>query len=280
MVDTIITMHNVSYRYPSGLLALNAIDLDIPKGKRIALLGANGAGKSTLMYLLNGILRPTEGFLTLENDRYSYKRKALRYLRSKVGLLFQDSDNQLLAPTVYEEISFGLINLVKDKNWVRCKVDEIIGAFGLHEISDRSPYELSAGQKKRVCLASVLAMEPELLVCDEPCSNLDPVSTQLTIDYLNDLNSLGKTVLVATHDVNMAYVWADHVIILKSGNVMCSGTPKEVFGNRRHIEDAGLHLPYMVNTAQTFIPNIKHCDLPLNNKELHQLLNGSLCKGS
>ena len=280
MADNILSLHNVSYRYPSGVLALNTINVAFPKGKRIALLGSNGAGKSTLMFLLNGILRPTEGFLAFKDKKISYKKKPLRMLRSKVGFLFQDSDNQLLAPTVYEEISFGLNNLGKDKEWVRKKVEEVIDAFCLHELTERSPHELSSGQKKRVCLASILAMEPELLVCDEPTSNLDPWHAKLTMNYLNNLNDEGKTILIATHDVNMAYEWAEYIIILKQGEINCFGNPKDVFSDRQLVEGARLNLPFIVETYLALSSDILHDDLPDNITELMKLLKQSLCTDS
>lgn len=280
MDEKIITLSNIHHRYSSGSLALNAIGLELPKGKKIALLGGNGAGKSTLMFLLNGILQPTEGYLSFESENFSYKKKDLRILRSKVGFLFQDSDNQLLAPTVYEEISFGLNNLGKNKEWVRKKVDEAIDASCLQELSDRSPHELSAGQKKRVCLASIVAMQPELLVCDEPTSNLDSKHSKLTMDYLNNLNNEGKTILISTHDVNLAYEWAEYVVILKNGELSCSGKTKEVFSSKKLVEAAGLNLPYIVETSYAMMPEIEMADLPTNTNELMKLIKQKLCKDS
>ncbi len=276
MENNIVSMSNVSYRYPTGKLALKSVSLSLPKGKKIALLGGNGAGKSTLMLLLNGILKPTEGNLLFDDEKIIYTKKVLRLLRSKVGLVFQDSDHQLIAPSVYEEISFGLYNLSKDKVWVRKKTDEVIDSFCLHELSERPPHELSAGQKKRVCLASVLAMEPELLVCDEPTSNLDPLNSKLTIDYLNQLNKQGKTILMATHDVNLAYEWANHIVILKEGVVVCQGNPKEVFSKQKLVVNSCLELPFIVETVSALFPALKDCDFPDNMKELQELLRQKL----
>lgn len=278
MADNIISLHRVSHQYSSGILALNNINAGLPEGKKIALLGGNGVGKSTLMFMLNGILRPSQGFLSYKGEKITYKKKALRALRSKVGFLFQDSDNQLLAPTVYEEISFGLNNLGKDKDLVRKEVDEAIEAFCLQNLSERPPYELSAGQKKRVCLASVLAMKPELVVCDEPTSNLDPKHSKLTMNFLDNLNREGKTILIATHDVNMAYEWAEHIIILNEGCISSSGCPKEVFSNKKIIEEAGLNVPYIIQISEAISSNLKTSDLPSNSVELEKLLKQKLCK--
>lgn len=277
MEDNILKLHEISYCYPSGVLALDSICLDLPKGKKIAMLGANGAGKSTLMFLLNGILKPTEGYLSYKQKKYSYKRKDLRTLRTNIGFLFQDSDNQLIAPTVFEEVSFGLTNMSSNKDWVRTKVDVAIEDFCLQNIKDRTPHELSAGQKKRVCLASILAMEPEVVICDEPSSNLDSKHTQLTFNYLNNLNKKGKTILIATHDVNLAYEWADYIIILKQGKQLGNGTPKDIFGNTQLIKEAGLNLPFLVEASYKLYSNLNISDLPLNMLEFKNLINKHVC---
>lgn len=280
MAENIITLHNVSYKYPSGTLALNSINLGLPKGKKMAILGGNGAGKSTLILLLNGILKATTGLLRYESVEYNYKKSWLRELRSKIGLLFSDPDNQLIAPTVYEEISFGLHNISRNKEWIRKKVEEALETFCLHELSNKPPHELSAGQKKRVCLAAVLAMEPEVVVCDEPASSLDPWHARLTFDYLDWLNEQGKTVLISTHDVNQAYSWADYIIILKKGKVLISGNPKEVFSKKDLIEDAGLNLPFIVEACYALLPGIKALNLPGTMEDFKKLLKLVQCMDS
>ncbi|MDA3892515.1 MAG: ATP-binding cassette domain-containing protein [Salinivirgaceae bacterium] len=277
MDKSIIDIHHASYSYPSGTLALDGINLSLPKGKKIALLGGNGAGKSTLMLLLNGVLVPTSGHLSFDDTKYNYKKSKLRELRSKVGLLFSDPDNQLIAPTVYEEISFGLNNLLRDKQRVRAKVEDTLDAFCLHDIQRKTPHDLSAGQKKRVCLASILAMEPEVIICDEPSSSLDPWHTNLTFNYLDSLQEKGKTILISTHDVNLAYSWADHTIILKKGKVLISGASKDVFSKKDIIEEAGLNLPFIIDACNAFIPELKANELPANMDEFKKLLKSTLC---
>jgi cobalt/nickel transport system ATP-binding protein len=263
MVESIISLKKVCYKYPSGVLAVDGLNVELPKGQRIALLGGNGAGKSTMLLMLVGILRPDNGSVAFQSSPYQYKRKALREIRKKVGFLFQDSDNQLLAPTVYEEISFGLTNLYigehrkmnsSIRNRVHEKVQTIMDDFHLADLANRPPHELSAGQKKRVCLASILAMKPEVLLCDEPTSNLDAKHAQLTMEYINKLNNEGKTVLIATHDVDLAYEWADQIIILKDGKALCNGKPQDVFGNAELIENADLKQPYLVRVADAICP--------------------------
>ncbi len=280
MVKSIITLCNVSYKYPSGTLALKSINLGLPKGKKIAVLGGNGAGKSTLLLLLNGILKATTGLLSYGSVEYNYKKSGLRELRSRIGILFSDPDNQLIAPTVYEEISFGLNNISRDKEWIRNKVEEALDTFCLHDLSNRPPHELSAGQKKRVCLAAVLAMEPEVIVCDEPASSLDPWHARLTFDYLNRLNEQGKTILISTHDVNQAYSWADYIIILKKGEVLISGSPKDVFSKKDLVEDAGLNLPFIIEACYALLPEINTSDLPGTMDDFKKLLKLTQCVDS
>ncbi len=246
-MESSIQLNDVSFTYPNGLEALKSINLSLPKGKKIALLGGNGAGKSTLMLLLNGILKPTSGFLKYENSTYKYNKKGLRALRSKVGLLFPESDNQLIAPTVYEEISFGLLNLYTDNELVKIKTDAIINEFSLQEFVNRPPHQLSSGQKKRICLAAILAMEPEFVVCDEPASNLDPNYSDIIFTHLDHLKAKGKTILIATHDVNQAYSWADYVIVLNKGEIASQGKPEVVFSDKSVLQNSNLKQPFIID---------------------------------
>ncbi len=280
MAKSIIDLHTVWHSYPLGNVSLEDVNLSLPKGKRIALLGGNGAGKSTLMLLLNGIFKPTKGYLYFNGQRFRYNKRALRELRSRVGFVFQEPDDQLIAPTVFEEISFGLYNLNRDKQWVRERTEKAVDEFCLHHLSDKPPHNLSTGQKKRICLASVLAMEPEVLVCDEPASSLDPWHANLTFNLLNRLHQQGKTVLISTHDVNRAYTWADHIVLMNEGKVIMTGAPKEVFSKQAAIEEAGLHLPFIVETCYALMPDLDSQKLPSNMEEFKEFLNVSLCMDS
>ena len=280
MADSVLDLNTVWHSYPSGNDSLKNVNLSLPEGKRIALLGGNGAGKSTLMLMLNGLLRPSKGHLCYNSRRITYKKSALRELRSKVGFVFQEPDDQLIAPTVFEEISFGLYNLNPDKQWVRERVEKTIDAFCLRHLSDKPPHNLSAGEKKRISMASVLAMEPEVLVCDEPTSSLDPWHADLTFNLLNGLHQKGKTVIISTHDVNRAYTWADHIVLMKEGEVIITGGPKEVFSKQALIQEAGLHLPFIVETCYALMPELNSLNLPLTMEEFKKFLNVSLCMDS
>ncbi len=247
MSDSIITFDNVSYKYSCGTIALNNVNLDIPRSKKSVILGANGAGKSTLMLLLNGILKPESGSLLYNKIEYNYSKKKIRVIRNDIGILFQDSDSQLIAPSVYEEITFGLCNISNNKDWIKSQANMVIESFKLNDIIDKPPHQLSDGQKKRVCLAAIVAMEPEVIVCDEPASNLDPQSTEMMFNYLDKLNSQGKTIIISTHDVNHAYEWADSIIVMNRGNVIAQDTPTNVFSDNELINSSGLKIPSIID---------------------------------
>ncbi|MFW6352574.1 MAG: energy-coupling factor ABC transporter ATP-binding protein, partial [Bacteroidota bacterium] len=267
MNKSIISIHHVTHEYSSGERSLDDLSLELPRNKKIALMGCNGAGKSTLMLMLNGILRPAKGKLSYDGEKYLYKKKFLQKLRARVGFLFDNPDDQLIAPTVFEEISFGLKNISGDKDWVRRRTHEIIKDFHLESVSQNPPHDLSAGQKKMVCLAAILAMEPEVLVCDEPASGLDPRHEELTFRYLNKLHERGKTILISTHDVNQAYDWADYVIILNKGKVVTEGEKKEVLSNRESLKMAGMDLPFLVEASYCLDPELKTSELPATMSE-------------
>lgn len=263
-----ITLHQVSYRYSNGVMALKDINLSIFQGKKTAILGRNGAGKSTLLFLLNGINKPSTGTLKLKDIPYRYDNRSLRNLRRQVGLLFPDPDAQLVAPSVYEEISFGLLNISNEKKWVEQRVDQALERFELEAIAKIAPHQLSAGQKKRVCLAAIMAMEPEVLVCDEPASSLDPYYTRQMFDELDKLNATGKTIIYTSHDIDQVYEWADHLVLVHEGSIAAQGPLAEVVQHENTFKDCGLHLPVVFEVGKWL-----HLEpLPANLEELKKAL--------
>lgn len=228
MSNDILTFKNVSYHYPDGTNALNDCSLSIRSGSRTAVLGANGAGKTTMFLHLNGILRPSSGRVCWEEKPLEYSRGSMRKLRSRVGLVFQNPDNQLFSASVQEDVSFGPMNLGLEETVVRKRVEDALLAVGMTAAADKPVHNLSYGQKKRVCIAGVLAMEPDVVVLDEPMAGLDSIMQEELTLVLERLHSSGMTIIVATHDLDFAFGWADEVIVLQSGSLLSSGDPTTV----------------------------------------------------
>ena len=228
MTDAILTLGNVSYCYPDGTPALDNCSLMIRRGSRTAVLGANGAGKTTIFLHLNGILRPSAGQVLCDGIPLDYSRAGMRQLRSQVGLVFQNPDSQLFSASVREDVSFGPMNMGLAETIVRKRVEKALLDVGMADSADRPVHNLSYGQKKRVCIAGVLAMQPEILVLDEPTAGLDASMQNELETILDQLHTAGMTTIISTHDLDFAYGWADDVIVLRAGRVLAHGAPKEV----------------------------------------------------
>ena len=228
MTAAILSLTNVSYRYPDGTSALDNCSLTVARGSRTAVLGTNGAGKTTLFLHLNGILRPSSGQVRWEGTPLDYGRSELRKLRSRVGLVFQNPDSQLFSASVREDVSFGPMNLGLSEKIVRERVEEALHAVGMTDSADKPVHNLSYGQKKRVCIAGVLAMQPEVVVLDEPMAGLDITMQEELTTVLERLHAAGMTIIVATHDLDFAYGWADEAIILQSGRQLAHGVPAKI----------------------------------------------------
>ena len=203
---------DVHYRYPNGYEALCGVSFRITHGEKVALVGANGAGKSTLLLHTNGLLMPSQGGVVLGG--IALTRRTLPLVRQSVGLVFQDSDNQLFMPTVEEDVAFGPSNMRLEPEEIRRRVTEALDAVGALDLRGESPFRLSGGQKKRVAIATVLAMEPSVLVMDEPTSNLDPRARRQIIDLIRRFS---HTTLIATHDMEMVLDLCDRTIVMKEG---------------------------------------------------------------
>lgn len=227
MTSTILTLTEVSYRYPDGTPALSGCSLKIKQSARTAVLGANGAGKTTMFLHLNGILRPSSGQVCWKEAPLDYSRSGMRQLRSRVGLVFQNPDSQLFSASVREDVSFGPMNLGLEPAEVRTRVEDALHVVGMTEAADKPVHNLSYGQKKRVCIAGVLAMRPEVVVLDEPMAGLDPPMQEELTMVLDRLHASGMTVIIATHDLDFAYGWADNVIVLQGGRLLATGSPEE-----------------------------------------------------
>ncbi|MDR2943680.1 MAG: ATP-binding cassette domain-containing protein [Methanosarcinales archaeon] len=243
----ILETRNLEFSYPDGTKAIDDISIEVPKGKKVSFVGKNGSGKSTLFLLLNGTLKPKKGKVIFGGKEIEYSASGLRELRKKVGIVFQNSDDQLFAPTVYQDIAFGPLNLGYSKAEVDRVVNQMMDHFGLQPLKDKPPHHLSGGQKKRVAIAGVLAMDPDIIILDEPLSNLDPVGADEILDILNELNGLGKTIIISTHDVDLAYKWSDYVLLLSSGKLVRKGTAGHVFSNDAEVRDSSLKSPFILD---------------------------------
>lgn len=246
----IVSVHNCHYQYEDGTKAVNGVSFSIRKGEKVAFLGANGSGKSTLFLCMNGVLRPTKGEIRLEGEPILYNRKGLLKHRSKVGIVFQEPDNQLFSASVYQEISFGILNLGATEDEARREVERVIQELEITPFQKKPVHCLSGGQKKQVAIADILVMNPKLILLDEPASALDPRHTALVRKMIDQLVEKNITVLISTHDMNYAHRWADRVIIFKDGNIMADGAPEELFVKKDFIEECNLVQPEVVKMFQ------------------------------
>ena len=234
-----LALAGVTHRYPDGHQALSGVDLVLQPGERTALLGPNGAGKTTLVLHLNGILAPSSG--TVHVDGLPVEREHLQEVRRRVGIVFQDPDDQLFMPSVREDVAFGPANLGLSADEVDLRVAEALEAVGMADAADRAPHHLSFGQRRRVAVATVLAMRPSILVLDEPSSNLDPASRRELADILLGLD---LTVLMVTHDLPYALELCPRSVVLDAGRVVADGPTAGLLGDAALMKAHRLELPY------------------------------------
>ncbi len=246
----IIKTNDITYNYPDGTEALKNVNFKAEEGKIVALLGPNGAGKSTLFLHFNGILRPSSGSILIDDEEINYHKKDLMKVRQKVGIVFQNPDDQLFAPTVIEDVAFGPMNLGLPREEVEKRVDESLKRVGMEEYKKKAPHHLSGGQKKRVAIAGILAMKPKIMVLDEPTSGLDPKGASQILRLLYDLNKEGMTIIISTHDVDLVPLYAYTVYIISEGKIIKKGSPKEVFEDIKTIRDANLRLPRIAHLME------------------------------
>lgn len=240
----VLEVSNLSYAYPDKTLALQDVSFQIPAKSKVAILGANGSGKSTLLQHLNGLTVAQSGSVSVLGQRIS--KKNLRDIRKTVGIVFDNPDEQLFSTLVYEDIAFGPRNLGYDEKTVAQKVEEMMALLDITHLRDRPPFNLSLGQKKRVAIAGVLAMEPSIMVFDEPFSGLDPCTLQQFLETLDDLFLRGHTLIVTTHDVDIVYGWANEFVILQEGQVLARGG-KKLLEDEMLMQQARLKTPDLYN---------------------------------
>lgn len=246
-----ITFEKVGYSYSAGTpfesRALYDVNLNIPDGSYTALIGHTGSGKSTVSQHLNALLKPTEGSVTIGDRIITNKsnNKNLKDLRKKVGIVFQFPESQLFEETIAKDIAFGPMNFGVSEEDAMAIVKRVLPLVGLDEsFMDRSPFDLSGGQMRRVAIAGVLAMEPEVLVLDEPTAGLDPAGRREIMNMFNQLHiDKGLTIVLVTHQMNDVATYADHVVILEKGTVVKMGQPDEIFQDAQWLQEKQLGLP-------------------------------------
>lgn len=234
MADTLIyDLRDVGYTFAGKFAALCSIHLQVGMGERLAIVGANGSGKSTLLHILDGLLFPTQG------EAWAYGRRLTEeelkdaaftaFFRQRVGLLFQNPDVQLFCPTVLDEIAFGPLQLGCPQEEALEKSQEMMEMLGLEKMAKRSPYQISGGEKKKVALASMLAVNPDVLLLDEPTGGLDPRTQVWLVEVLSELHAIGKTIITATHDLSILEEIADRALVMEENHtIIAEGSPKEV----------------------------------------------------
>ena len=239
MSDNYLNINNLSFEYPDGHEALKNINLNLSNGERLGVLGPNGAGKTTLILHLNGILGELKGNIQL--NQVSYTEDNISKIRKSVGLVFQDPDDQLFMPTVLEDVMFGPKNFGFSEEQVKANSMKALEQVKMLEFIDKPPHHLSFGQKRKIAIASVLASEPELLVLDEPSSNLDPASRRELIDILKNLK---VSIILVTHDLPMALEICNRSIILNNGQITADADTYKILKDSKVMEENRLELPF------------------------------------
>ena len=267
-----ITCKSLGYIYgidtPFEYQALKDINLDIEEGSFTAIVGQTGSGKSTLIQHINALLIPTSGQITIDEYTVTADQKpaSLKLLRKKSGLVFQFPEYQLFEETIEKDIMFGPINFGVNEDGAKSIARKAIRMVGLsEEYLDKSPFDLSGGQKRRVAIAGILAMDPDILVLDEPTAGLDPQGTKEMMDLFKKINQAGKTVIIVTHDMNHVLQYCDHVVIMNNGQVEKKGTVKEIFKNSEYLNQLGIELPLITNMIIDLNKNGFHIDIAINN---------------
>ena len=256
-----LEVKNIKYSYTKDYQALKGVSLKVEKGEMVALLGKNGAGKSTLFLHLNGIYEPDEGQVFIDGEELKYDKKSLLKFRQKVGIVFQNPDDQIFAPTVEEDVAFGPLNLKLPMEEVQKRVTESLARVGMSGFEKKAPHHLSGGQKKRVAIAGILAMKPEIMVLDEPTAGLDPQGVRSLSKLLKELNEEGITIIISTHEVDLVPNYAKRVFVLVDGLLIAEGTPKEIFAQPEILDKANLEVPIVTELFQ----NLEKEGFDMNN---------------
>ncbi len=238
----LIETRNLTFTYPGKVTALHDINFIAPRNARIAVIGSNGAGKSTLFKCFNGIFTPSSGTVLIRGEPIT--RANIREVRKFVGIVFQNADDQIFSPTVEQDVAFGPTNLGLDEDTLHHRVNEAMHLVGIEDLAGRVPHHLSSGEKKRVAIAGIIAMEPEVLVLDEPTAGLDPQGVHDLLQIINNLTAkFGMTVIFSTHDVSLVPEVAEYLYVMNKGRFVAQGTVEEIFCQPEMLQSVRLDVP-------------------------------------
>jgi cobalt/nickel transport system ATP-binding protein len=244
MREKILEVKHLSFAYDENRMALKDVNVTIYQQEKIAVLGANGAGKSTFFLNLNGVREPSAGEIAYRGEIIDRKNK--NKLRRNVGIIFQDPDHQMIASTVKAEVAFGPLNMGLPREEAERRTLDAVRMMGLEDYLFRPPHYLSGGEKKRVSIADILAMDCEVMVFDEPTASLDPANAEMLEEVLNRIGKEGKTILLSTHDVDFAYRFADRILVFYDGRMIGDGTPENIFTDVELLKTANLKKPVLM----------------------------------
>lgn len=264
MTNIQLSTENLSFTYPDGTRALKNINIEIEKGEKVAIIGPNGAGKSTLFSHFNGLTEPTSGCVKIEGKPISFEKDELLKVRQKVGIVFQDPNDQLFAPTVKEDIAFGPMNLGLSYDEVEKRVEDALKMVGMENYEDKTPHHLSGGQQKRIAIAGIIAMKPELMILDEPTAGLDPDGVEKVLNIMNQLNEEGITLIISSHDIDMISKYADKIFVLYNGEIIESGNKNKIFSDMELLKKAHLRTPITTE----ILYNLKESGLNVNTEKI------------
>jgi cobalt/nickel transport system ATP-binding protein len=257
MSEYLLEFRDIYYSYPlASAPTLQGLSFGLPKYKKTALIGENGCGKSTMFLIADGLVKPDRGTVLLDDLALTFDRAALKRWRQRVGLVFQDPEQQLVAPTVAADISYGLCNQGLSDAEVAAKVTKTLADFNLESLAISPLQHLSLGQKKRVSIAGVMALQPELLLLDEPTAYLDPVQTRNLLIELESIFQLGTTLLIATHDLDFVYRWADWILVMERGKLIAEGETLAVFKQLQFMPKFELGMPTLWQIWSRLAPHL------------------------
>jgi len=274
-MDSILEARDVSFAYGPGKWTLYELSFVLQKPERICLLGSNGVGKSTLMLLLNGTLKPQQGELLVLGEPIDYSRSGLHKLRRQVGMVLQDPDDQLFGATVEQDVAFGPLNNGMASKDARTLVGETLASLGISHLSERPIHELSLGEKKRVAIAGVLVLRPKIILLDEPTAGLDFAGISAMLALLKKLHAEGTTLVISTHDTDLAYEWANEAWVLGDGHIAAQGRIGQVLKDRATLHQAHLKVPWVVELGLAIrdtYPEFAVQPLPATEEELILLI--------